>query len=180
MPRRIARTTKSGGRGGAEEPTLGMPITIPRIFSGGQTGADRGALEWAIRRDVPYGGWCPKGRRAEDGTIPAKFQLIETPSAEYRQRTEWNVRHSDATVIFTQTALLEGGSKLTARFAAKHGKPCLHLPITADAANVLTTFLAEHQPKVLNIAGQRGSKAPELSAMVGAVLDEVFFLPSRG
>lgn len=154
-----------------------MPTSIPHVVSGGQTGADRGALAWAIRRNVPHGGWCPKGRRAEDGTIPDHFRLTETPRADYRQRTEWNVRDSDATVIFTQTATLEGGSKLTAMFAANHGKPCLHLPVGADAVSVLTAFLAEHQPKSLNIAGQRGSKAPELSAWVGSVLDQVFFPP---
>ena len=125
----------------------------------------------------PKCGWCPKGRRAEDGTIPDHFRLTETPSADYRQRTEWNVRDSDATVIFTQTSTLEGGSKLTATFAASHGTPCVHLPVAADAVRVLTAFLAEHQPKRLNIAGQRGGKAPDLSAFVGSVLDQVFFPP---
>jgi hypothetical protein len=71
---------------------------IPKIVSGGQTGADRAALDWALSHQLPCGGWCPKGRKAEDGPIEAKYPLKESPSASYLQRTEWNVRDSDATV----------------------------------------------------------------------------------
>ena len=94
-----------------------------KLISGAQTGADRAALDWAIFRDIPHGGWCPKGRKAEDGKIPAQYQLTETPSASYLQRTEWNVRDSDGTVIFTVAAELAGGLKRTADFARKHGMP---------------------------------------------------------
>lgn len=66
--------------------------SVIRIVSGGQTGADRAALDWAIANNVPHGGWCPKGRKAEDGAIPAHYALKETPSASYLQRTEWNMR----------------------------------------------------------------------------------------
>jgi len=71
-----------------------------RIVSGGQTGADRAALDWAIAHGIPHGGWCPKGRKAEDGMSQAKYELIETPSTDYVQRTELNVRDSDGTVVF--------------------------------------------------------------------------------
>jgi hypothetical protein len=81
----------------------------PKIVSGGQTGADRAALDWAIFHDLPHGGWCPKGRKAEDGVIPDQYQLTETSSASYPQRTQWNVRDSDGTVIFTMTSKLFGG-----------------------------------------------------------------------
>ena len=72
-----------------------------KIVSGGQTSADRAALDWAIFHDIPHGGWCPKGRKAEDGILSAQHQLTETPSASYPQRIQWNVRDSDGTVIFT-------------------------------------------------------------------------------
>ena len=62
-------------------------MTSPKIISGGQTGADRAALDWAIFHDVPHSGWCPKGRKAEDGPIAAHYALKETPSASYPQRT---------------------------------------------------------------------------------------------
>ena len=90
------------------------PITI---VSGGQTGADRAALDWALAHGMPCGGWCPKGRKAEDGPIDSKYPLKETPSSSYLQRTEWNVRDSDATVLFSIESALTGGSKKTVEFA---------------------------------------------------------------
>jgi hypothetical protein len=92
------------------------------IVSGGQTGADRAALAWALKHNLPCGGWCPKGRKAEDGPIDSKYPLKETPSASYLQRTEWNVRDSDATVSFSIQPTLSGGSKRTMEFARKHNK----------------------------------------------------------
>ena len=86
-------------------------ISLCKIVSGGQTGADRAGLDWAIRARIPHGGWCPKGRRAEDGLIPAQYQLIETPNRDYSQRTAWNVRDSDGTVIFSFGPSLSGGSE---------------------------------------------------------------------
>jgi hypothetical protein len=63
-------------------------VGIQRIISGGQTGADRAALDFAIANGIAHGGWCPKGRKAENGVIPAKYALQETPSAAYLQRNE--------------------------------------------------------------------------------------------
>ena len=71
------------------------------IYSGGQTGADRAALDWAISENIPHGGWCPRGRKAENGRIPARYQLQETVSTGYAERTERNVMEADATVVFT-------------------------------------------------------------------------------
>ena len=154
---------------------------ISKILSGAQTGADRAALDWAIFRDIPHGGWCPKGRKAEDGKIPPQYQLTETPSASYLQRTEWNVRDSDGTVIFTVAAELAGGSKRTADFATKHGKPWLHLYPGAsyEPERVLLDFINEHKIAVVNVAGSRGSKEPEVAAWVKRVLEATFYpLPS--
>jgi hypothetical protein len=81
-----------------------------RIVSGGQTGADRAALDWAINAGLEHGGWCPKGRKAEDGVIRPQYVLKESSSANYVQRTEWNVRDSDGTVIFSLAEHLSGGS----------------------------------------------------------------------
>ena len=75
-------------------------MQITKIISGGQTGADRAALDWARERGIPHGGWCPKGRRAEDGVIPYSYNLEENSISAYAVRTEWNVRDSDATVSF--------------------------------------------------------------------------------
>jgi hypothetical protein len=74
---------------------------VEKIVSGGQSGADIAALDFAIERGIPHGGWCPRGRKAEDGTIDPRCNLQETPSGDYIQRTEWNARDSDGTVVFS-------------------------------------------------------------------------------
>jgi predicted Rossmann fold nucleotide-binding protein DprA/Smf involved in DNA uptake len=104
-----------------------MGIGIVKLVSGGQTGADRAALDFAIAHEIPHGGWCPAGRLAEDGPIASRYHLTETPGHDYAQRTEWNVRDSDGTVVFSIEAALKGGTKETIDFARKHGKEVLHL-----------------------------------------------------
>jgi len=99
-----------------------MTTRINKIVSGGQTGADQGGLDAALYCSLPHGGWCPKGRKSENGVIPAKYQLQEMPSADYLVRTKANVVDSDATVIFT-CGELDGGSLKTAQFAIKLKKP---------------------------------------------------------
>src|SRR4030095_6805682 len=98
-----------------------------KIVSGGQTGADRAALDWAIEHGVPHRGWCPQGRRAEDGRIGPQYNLKETPESQYVQRTEWNVRDSDGTLLVTLDNRLSGGTKQTLQFARRYRKPCLRL-----------------------------------------------------
>jgi hypothetical protein len=103
----------------------------------------------------------PKGRKAEDGPIDPKYPLKETPSAAYVQRTEWNMRDSDATVLFSIEPTLTGGSLKTGEFARKHNKPRLHLcEGDSAAADKLKAFVQEHHVKVLNMAGPRASKEP--------------------
>ena len=133
-----------------------LPITI---VSGGQTGADRAALDWAIERAIEHGGWCPRGRRAEDGVIAARYRLRETPSDRYEQRTQWNVRDSDGTVILTLAPTLTGGSRTTAEWAESLGRPCLHVSREADGV------------RVLNVAGPRASGEPDVGAFVRWTLD---------
>jgi hypothetical protein len=152
-----------------------------RIVSGGQTGADRAALDWAIARGIPHGGWCPKGRRAEDGTIPRRYQLTETPSDGYLQRTEWNVRDSDGTVILSLGETLTGGSHRTAELAQQYGKPWLHLARdarTRNAAKELRRFAHEHDLRILNVAGPRASAESEVGEFVRAILDLAFVRPA--
>jgi hypothetical protein len=134
-----------------------------KIISGGQTGADRAALDRALAHGMECCGWRPKGRKAEDGPIDPKYPLKETASAANIQRTEWNVRDSDATVLFSVKPVLTGGSKRTVEFARKHGKPCMHLCAgDTAAADALRVFFEKHGVKVLNVAGPRASKEPGL------------------
>jgi hypothetical protein len=142
-----------------------------KIVSGGQTGADQAALDWAIAHDIPHGGWCPKGRKTEDGKVDPKYQLQETPTSSYLERTAWNVRDSDATIIFTLSPTLSGGSKKTLEIAESLGKPCLHFRPSVHT-KFLRTFLVKHNVKVLNVAGPRSSGAPGIDEFVARCLDE--------
>jgi len=148
---------------------------VGKIVSGGQTGADRAALDFAIEHGIPHGGWCPRGRKAEDGSLDQRYQLQETPSGDYAQRTEWNVRDSDGTVVFSIAPVLTGGSKKTVFLAHKLGKPVFHIsrdcaPASPDKA--LLRFIQNHSIKVLNVAGPRASKESEVYGFVKEVLDK--------
>jgi hypothetical protein len=146
-----------------------------KIVSGGQTGADRAALDWALAHHLPHGGWCPKGRWAEDGPLKRRYLLQETPSSNPAQRTEWNVRDSDGTVIFSNRTTLSGGSRLTAKFARDYQKPWLHLHShSSNPATALKKFIRHHKIKLLNIAGPRASQAPQVGEFVKMILDQAF------
>lgn len=158
-----------------------MPL-IEKIMSGGQTGADRAALDWAIGNGVLHGGWCPKGRKAEDGTIDPHYNLRETETGEYAERTERNVLDSDGTVIISIAPVLHGGSALTREFARKHGKPCIHATSEEGpraAAAKLKQFLIENYIRVLNVAGPRASEEPKVGELVKRVLTEALINPSQ-
>ncbi len=129
-----------------------------RVVSGGQTGADRAALDAALDWGIAAAGWCPKGRLAEDGPIGDHYPLKETPQRRYTQRTEWNVRDSDGTLIVARRPLA-GGTALTERLARSRGKPCLvvHPDETPDAVAVARDWIRQHCITVLNIAGPRQS-----------------------
>src|SRR5437660_4339393 len=135
-----------------------------KLISGGQTGVDRAALDVALERGLPCGGWCPKGRRAEDGPLDARYPLAETPWSGYPQRTEWHVRDSDGTLVLTLGAP-DRGTALTVRLAAKHGRPCLPVNLSAAPRVEDVRVWAEiHRIRVLNVAGPRESLSPGVYA----------------
>ena len=131
-------------------------------------------MDWAIKHGFPHGGWCPTGKLAEDGKIADSYQLSETPSSDYAVRTEWNVRDSDATLIFSLAPQLTGGSRLTQEFCIRYRKPCLHIHPELDAVRLVREFLERYPIKVLNIAGSRASKEPGIVEFVTTTLDRVF------
>jgi hypothetical protein len=145
-----------------------------KIVSGGQTGADRAALDFAIANGMTHAGWCPRGRKAEDGPLPDRYELRETPSRKYAQRTEWNVRDSDATVVFSIAAESQGGTRLTLVLAERLVKPVLHLSREVLAPEIAATklreFLEDHSVRMLNVAGPRASQEPKIAEFVTGVL----------
>ncbi|MBX3461248.1 MAG: putative molybdenum carrier protein [Planctomycetes bacterium] len=154
-----------------------MKLAVATIISGGQTGADRGALDAAIELSIPHGGRCPKGRKSEDGMIPPRYKLTEVDSRDYPDRSEANVVEGDGTLICT-FGRLSGGSKLTAELARKHSRPFLHLDLNAEATDyavkTVREWLEEHDIKTLNVAGSRESEAAGLHGAVKDLLLRVF------
>ena len=148
-------------------------MAVTKIVSGGQTGADRAALDWAISHGIEHGGWCPEGRLAEDGSIPERYNVTELPGAGYRARTKANVRDSDATLIMSIDPTLTGGSRQTAAFAKTLRKPWIHVHPQIDWRMVLRHFLDEHRITILNVAGPRAGTVPGISAFTTEVLDSL-------
>jgi len=151
---------------------------INKIISGGQVGADRAALDVAIMFNVDHGGWIPKGRKTEDGTLHDKYQLQEMSTASYPARTEKNVLDSDGTVIFSYGPLT-GGSKLTEKLENKHGKPCLHIDFNEtpeyNAVFLVRKWMYENHVETLNIAGPRASGDPQIYNAVFKVIKGVYW-----
>lgn len=135
-------------------------VLLTKVVSGGQTGVDRAALDFAGQSRISRGGWCPSGRLALDGRISEEYPLLETPSAAYHQRTLWNVRDSDGTLIIC-CGELSGGTALTRRFARQLAKPCLivdlvYVDLHKHAAwSMLAAWLRNNRINTLNIAGPR-------------------------
>lgn len=156
-----------------------------KIISGGQTGADRAALDMAIKFNFDHGGWIPKGRRTEQGPLPVKYQLREMATEDYRERTRQNILDSHGTLILSR-GKLTGGSKLTQSFARVIGRPhcCIDLLNTEEfeAAVVLKSFIMENNIEILNVAGPRLSHQPLIYRDVKTVLEVtlyLFFLETR-
>jgi hypothetical protein len=151
-----------------------MPAKQPfTIISGGQTGADRAALDAALALGLSHGGWICRGRKTEDGPLPKRYRLKEMDSGRYRDRTEKNVLDSDGTVIFA-FAPLQGGSALTEALAIRHDKPCLFLNLAEidqkQARVALGRWLREHRIRRLKVAGPRASNAPGIHDAVYSLL----------
>ncbi|NNF57402.1 MAG: molybdenum cofactor carrier [Rhodothermaceae bacterium] len=149
-----------------------MPL---RIMSGGQTGVDRAALDAARQAGLPCGGWCPAGRRAEDGVIPDRYPLRETPTVDYAERTHLNVRDSDATLILARGPLV-GGTALTREEAEALARPVLVLdPTDPKAVREARRWMRQqHAIRTLNIAGPRESTEPGIYAETLAFLTQFF------
>jgi hypothetical protein len=165
---------------------MGGGVVVRRIVSGGQTGADRAALDWAVRHGVGYGGWCPRGGMAEDreeapGLLAAYPGLRETPSERHAVRTSWNVRDSDATLVVVPPGYEPtGGTAYTIVEAERQGRPHLVADGTdPEGVRRWLAGLAESRADglVLNVAGPRASLAPDVYGVCTRLLDAVVDAP---
>ena len=135
---------------------------LEQIVSGGQTGVDRAALDVALELGIPCGGWCPKGRRAEDGSISETYPLRESPTANYAERTALNVKDSDGTLILSRGPL-RGGTALTKTFAERYRRPCLVVDLREPTPQLIHDWLSANSIRVLNVAGPRESSQPGIA-----------------
>jgi Circularly permutated YpsA SLOG family len=152
---------------------------LRKIISGGQTGADRAGLDFAIEVGVEHGGAVPRGRMAEDGPITQRYRLTELSSDSYEVRTRQNVWDSDGTAIFTLGPAISGGTKLTLDYASEIRKPFLHihdgnvrndLNTLIRAAERLRNFIDSNNIEILNVAGSRESGEPGIYAFTQDLL----------
>lgn len=135
---------------------------------------DRAALDVALERGIPCEGWCPKGRRAEDGVLEARYPLKETPTKNYAQRTEWNVRDSDGTLILSRGKPIQG-TALTVTFAVGHDRPHLIIDLTRDPRpETIRNWIRENDIHALNVAGPRESRCPGIQKEAASLLNQVF------
>nr|WP_320014587.1 putative molybdenum carrier protein [uncultured Desulfobacter sp.] len=152
---------------------------LDKVVSGGQTGADRAALDFAIKFNIPHGGWITKGRRTESGPLPDFYKLKEMDTRDYPARTRQNILDSDGTVIISRGPLT-GGSSLTHAFARKTGKWVCRINLLEqdifEAAFILYSFILEQGIRVLNVAGPRASHDPDIYYNVKSILSAVLYL----
>ena len=148
-------------------------LRLEKVVSGGQTGVDRAALDVAFELSIPCGGWCPKGRRSEDGAIPDKYLLQESPTANYAERTALNVKDSDGTLILSRGPL-RGGTALTKTFAERYRRPYLVVDLRDGTAQQVRDWLTANSIRVLNVAGPRESSQPGITRQASSFLRAVF------
>jgi len=143
-----------------------MEKTLFKIVSGGQTGVDRAALDVAIKLEINYGGWCPKGRKAEDGIIPINYQMSETASDDYSERTKLNIRDSDGTLIFVPSMPIKvtDGTILSINEVNDKHKPYFIMDLSNEfdirTCTLFRDWISENNIRTLNVAGPRESQAP--------------------
>ncbi len=152
---------------------------IKKIISGGQTGADRAALDTAIKFNIRYGGWIPGDRKTEDGPLSQKYRMDEMPTDSYPERTRQNIMDSNGTIIISR-GTLSGGSLLTQQLAFRLKKPCCHIDLFEldefGAAIVINSFIADYDIEIINVAGPRAGKDPFIYNSVKTVLETVIYM----
>lgn len=148
----------------------------PKIISGGQTGVDQGALDFALDYGFECGGFCSKGRKSEKGTIPFKYSLTELESEKEIDRIRKNVLESNATVIVKDETELQQGTLETIKFCQQFAKPYLTFDVIYDPINyeMFQNWLKENNVKILNIAGNRSSDSPGIKGKAYNLLEKLF------
>ena len=146
---------------------------IIKIISGGQTGVDRAAIDVAIELGFEYGGFCPKGRLAEDGVILNKYNLTELSSSQYLMRTFENVQASDGTLII-HAGTVSGGTMKTKDFCQMISKPFFEINLLEDLKKIPVNFdnwIKENHIIIMNVAGPRESETSVYDSTFSLLMD---------
>jgi predicted Rossmann fold nucleotide-binding protein DprA/Smf involved in DNA uptake len=154
-----------------------MGIENLKIVSGGQTGVDRAALDFALHFNIPCGGFCPKGRKAEDGPIPSDYPLQEMDSECYSLRTKKNIELADATVLFKTNKQFDRGSLLTRRHCIKMNKPLYIYRLNQQNSlqnENFNNWINENSINILNVAGNRESETPGIYQLTYQALRDFY------
>ena len=156
-----------------------------KIISGGQTGVDQGALDFALNRGLECGGWCPPGRQCEKGLIPEIYPLQEVEDGDYHERTRRNIQDADATLIITAGGRMEEGTRLTLEWLEELNQPFFHLDLEninePDDALLLAaeTWMENSHIYVLNVAGNSESTSPGIHDSTILVLEKLYGISRR-
>jgi hypothetical protein len=152
---------------------------LRKIYSGGETGVEQAALDTAIKLDIPYGGWIPKGRPTENGPLPEHYHLIETSSSTPIESVENNVLHSQGTLILTEGAL-EHDLEPRITLCRRYQKPCLHIDLETivpfDAAKKINSWLIQYEIETLYVTGAAASRSPTMYKTAMDLLEAVSYL----
>jgi hypothetical protein len=157
-----------------------MDFLPQKIISGGQTGVDQGALDFALSRGIECGGWCPKGRQSETGRIPEKYPVREVENEDYNERTRRNIQDSDATLLITVGNRMEAGTRLTLEWAQGVGKPIFHIDLAVQEESLenrireVISWYESHSINILNVAGNRESTAAGIQQNTFDILGRIF------
>ena len=152
---------------------------IKKIISGGQTGADQGGLDFALEYGIDAGGWCPKGRICENGTIPGRYPVKEVSEDDYNLRTKLNVIDSDATLVVIRDGYMEDGTHLTIDYCREFSKTWFLVDLNVMSGQLesvysaLRNWIDENQISVLNVAGNRESNSPGIQKETTGLLERV-------
>jgi hypothetical protein len=151
--------------------------TLHLIISGGQTCVDRAALDAAIQYNLPHSGWCPLGRKAEDGIIDQRYNLHETNTDNYDERTRQNIDDSDGTLILVANLSIDisPGTMLTHDYLKQVKKPHLLINLSQETSiATLINWVKINNIHILNIAGPRESQVPGIYLLTRKFLSQLF------
>jgi len=152
---------------------------LKKIVSGGQTGVDQGALDYALENGIEAGGWCPKDRICENGIIPDKYPLEEVNEEDYNLRTMLNVRDSDGTLVIIRDGYMEEGTRLTIDYSKELSKPWFLVDLMVMSRQMesifeaLSNWITDNQIATLNVAGNRESNSPGIQLETAGILKKV-------